>query len=483
MQQAAADVRARQAAIQSARAGVKQAEVDLDRTVIRSPIDGIVVNRNVDVGQTIAATLQSPVLFTIADLRSMHLLTEVNEGEVGGCQPRLDGLVPDRVAGPADVPWHRGGRSAPALCRTGRCRGNRRNCRSGRPDGRFDEGKQWHSGSVGKYQLPDRIEHRSRRVYRIGQRQRREQQRHGQQYRHDVQRVVRLRIVGRLRPRPRELSPTRLSSTCRTPTDVLAPGATAIVTLGGGSRQDVVRVPNNALSFRPPPAMLERTGQADLTVRSDAGEVASSDRNAHVSQVWRFENNQFVPLDVLTGLSDDRWTEVISGPVKAWRPARDERRRQIALRPACSPRAFRELRGNRRIAAQLADALEQRLDGDRPSGERQIRAIEQLVERVQRGILLRARGMVERFGERRLAASPAATEGLDAAFRARECLLRAGAVTGRRQRGAETDQRSRVFRKERERAAERAPAAAAASPVRRLAKPAPSCAFMANSGA
>lgn len=98
---------------------------------------------------------------------------------------------------------------------------------------------------------------------------------------------------------------------------VLAPGATAIVTLGGGSRQDVVRVPNNALSFRPPPAMLERTGQADLTVRNGAGEVASSDRNAHVSQVWRFENNKFVPLDVLTGLSDDRWTEVISGPVKA----------------------------------------------------------------------------------------------------------------------------------------------------------------------
>jgi hypothetical protein len=63
--------------------------------------------------------------------------------------------------------------------------------------------------------------------------------------------------------------------------------------------------------------MLERTGQADLTVHSEASEAAPRDRNTHVSQVWRFENNKFVPLDVLTGLSDDRWTEVISGPVKA----------------------------------------------------------------------------------------------------------------------------------------------------------------------
>jgi hypothetical protein len=33
--------------------------------------------------------------------------------------------------------------------------------------------------------------------------------------------------------------------------------------------------------------------------------------------VWRFENNRFVPLDVVTGLSDDQWTEMVSGPVAA----------------------------------------------------------------------------------------------------------------------------------------------------------------------
>jgi HlyD family secretion protein len=97
---------------------------------------------------------------------------------------------------------------------------------------------------------------------------------------------------------------------------LLAPGATAIVTLQGGSREGVLRVPNNALSFRPSPAMLERTGQADLAVRNGGGEGATGNRNEPVSQVWRFENNKFVPLDVVTGLSDDTWTELLSGPVQ-----------------------------------------------------------------------------------------------------------------------------------------------------------------------
>src|SRR5262245_32886103 len=86
MLQAAADVRAGDADIAAAQASITEARVNLDRTVIRSPIDGVVIGRHVEVGQTIAASVHAPVLFTIGDLRRMRLLAEVPEGEVGGVQ-------------------------------------------------------------------------------------------------------------------------------------------------------------------------------------------------------------------------------------------------------------------------------------------------------------------------------------------------------------------------------------------------------------
>lgn len=75
----------------SARASVVQTEAvqnanrtDLSKTVVRSPINGIVLNRNVEPGQTIAATFQAPVLFTLAeDLTKMELQVDVDEADVG----------------------------------------------------------------------------------------------------------------------------------------------------------------------------------------------------------------------------------------------------------------------------------------------------------------------------------------------------------------------------------------------------------------
>ncbi len=67
-----------------AQAALNQAQVDLDNTVIRSPVDGIVISRTVDVGQTVAASLQAPTLFTIAnDLSKMEVHTNVDEADVG----------------------------------------------------------------------------------------------------------------------------------------------------------------------------------------------------------------------------------------------------------------------------------------------------------------------------------------------------------------------------------------------------------------
>jgi HlyD family secretion protein len=77
-----------EAAIVQAGAAVEQAEVNVEHTVIRSPIDGIVIDREVDVGQTLAATVQSPVLFRIAtDLTRMQVQVDVDESDVGGLTP------------------------------------------------------------------------------------------------------------------------------------------------------------------------------------------------------------------------------------------------------------------------------------------------------------------------------------------------------------------------------------------------------------
>jgi HlyD family secretion protein len=65
-------------------AALKQSQVDLDHTEIRAPVDGVVVSRTVDVGQTVAASLQAPTLFTIAqDLTQMQVDTNVDEADVG----------------------------------------------------------------------------------------------------------------------------------------------------------------------------------------------------------------------------------------------------------------------------------------------------------------------------------------------------------------------------------------------------------------
>ena len=86
-----AQIQVSEAQVQSALAAVKQresllrqAQVDLERTVIRAPVDGTVILRNVDAGQTVAASLQAPVLFTIAqDLRDMQVEAAIDEADVG----------------------------------------------------------------------------------------------------------------------------------------------------------------------------------------------------------------------------------------------------------------------------------------------------------------------------------------------------------------------------------------------------------------
>ncbi len=73
-----------EAQLEQARASLRLAETNLRYTTIRSPVNGIVISRNVDVGQTVAASLQAPTLFTIAkDLTQMQVNTNVSEADIG----------------------------------------------------------------------------------------------------------------------------------------------------------------------------------------------------------------------------------------------------------------------------------------------------------------------------------------------------------------------------------------------------------------
>ena len=83
-----AQVRSAQAAVKQRESLLRQAQVDLERTIIRAPVDGTVILRNVDAGQTVAASLQAPVLFTIArDLRDMQVEAAIDEADVGRLRP------------------------------------------------------------------------------------------------------------------------------------------------------------------------------------------------------------------------------------------------------------------------------------------------------------------------------------------------------------------------------------------------------------
>ena len=89
--QAEAQIRSRQASVEQvksdiigANAQLERAKINLDLTKIYSPVDGVVISRNVDIGQTVAASLSAPVLFVIAnDLAQMQVKANIDEADIG----------------------------------------------------------------------------------------------------------------------------------------------------------------------------------------------------------------------------------------------------------------------------------------------------------------------------------------------------------------------------------------------------------------
>jgi len=83
-----ATVNQTQAGVSQSQASVNQNQVNLDHTIITAPIDGIVTQRSVDVGQTVAASMQAPTLFIIAaDLTKMQVNANIDEADVGRIRP------------------------------------------------------------------------------------------------------------------------------------------------------------------------------------------------------------------------------------------------------------------------------------------------------------------------------------------------------------------------------------------------------------
>ena len=290
--QAQADLRAQEAAAQAARAMLKQAEVNRDHTVIRAPIDGVVVNRAVEIGQTLAASVQSPLLFTIADLSKMHLFADINEAEIGEITRGSDVTFQVDATGArpftATVAELRLEPNVQAAASSNNQSGSTSNSSSGQSSGGNSGGAN--AARTGSSSAPSSASQQGSAVGTTG-----------------------TTTTGLTTSN----GPGVVSYTAVIDVDNrdgrLTPGSTATIALPVGSRSNVVRIPNNALSFRPSVEVLKAAVQKAPTLK----QIESADQQAanRPAYVWKYEKGQFVPVLIQVGLADEQSTELLSGDV------------------------------------------------------------------------------------------------------------------------------------------------------------------------
>jgi HlyD family secretion protein len=214
---AQAGVRNAGAVVKQRQAALDQARVDLERTAIRSPIDGIVISRDVDLGQTVAASLQAPTLFTIAgDLSKIKVEASVDEADIGRVKAgqRVEFTVdayPQRVFG----------------------------------------------GKVAQVRMAPQV----------------------------FQNVVTYMVV----------------IEAENSDQALFPGMTALVRVAVSELEDVLKVPNAALRFRP---------------RSELAETARTSVSADSATVWVLVEGKAKPVEVTTGESDGSAIAVLDGDLE-----------------------------------------------------------------------------------------------------------------------------------------------------------------------
>ncbi len=223
-QQALAQVALDRALIRQQAAALKEVEVNLNYTNIFSPVDGIVVSRNVDVGQTVASSFQTPTLFVIAqDLTQMQVDCTVSESDIGGV----------------------------------------------------------HEGQTAKFRVdafPDRELEGTIAQVRLAPT--------------TVQNVVTYDVVIRV----------------ANPELLLKPGMTANVGIVTSRRDNVIRIPQQALRFVP----------HSLASRSAANQLEADPANPSVNRVkiWVRHGTTLKAVEVTTGLSDGNYVEVVSGDLR-----------------------------------------------------------------------------------------------------------------------------------------------------------------------
>ena len=233
-----------------AQAQLDRARADLNNSVIRSPIDGVIIKRTIDLGQTVAASFTTPNLFQIAnDLTKMQIDTSVSEADVGALK---DGL-PARFV-------------------------------------------------VDAY--PEREFHATMRQFRLAA--------------NVVQNVVTYNVV------------LDVDNT----DELLKPGMTAQVRLVVANRPDVLRIPTTALRFRlseeEQAAERKRDQEQEKNVKQVAAQpkpaapvdddiaFRSASETARMFKIYKLDAmNQPQPVDIRAGLSNFRYTEVLSGDLKA----------------------------------------------------------------------------------------------------------------------------------------------------------------------
>lgn len=223
-QQAVSAVALDRSTVKQQEASLEEAQVNLDYTNIISPVDGTVVSRNVDVGQTVAASFQTPTLFLIAkDLTQMQVDTNVSESDIG-------------------------------------------NVREGE------------TAEFGVDAFPDRVFEGT-----LGQ---------VRQVPISVQNVTTYDVVVNV-PNPEFL---------------LKPGMTANVTITTARRNDVLRVPIQALRFSPT--------SLSLMSLSATSPVPTSPAGSHERRVWVADGSVIRPVSIVAGLDDGHYVEVVSGDLR-----------------------------------------------------------------------------------------------------------------------------------------------------------------------